>query len=219
MLSVASLTGRGVDALVRRAERTARSVTHAVRTGRASESLRGHGTQLRVTRRVALVPARCRGCGGVGVVAWDLQAATPLCSLHGPWDSLPAGEAAPRLPRRRRHRGCFKESADWIAGMARGLGRDGAVLPRPPPVGRNGTPHARCMHAPSIRQHSSPRVRYSAPCPLGSTGRSARQAPCRCPRAELLPSANRFTAHTGPVRQAQPGLRSADRVWTDADGQ
>ena len=30
---ICGVTGRGVDALVRRAERTARSVTHAVRSG------------------------------------------------------------------------------------------------------------------------------------------------------------------------------------------
>ena len=166
MLPVASLTGRGVDALVRRAERTARSVTHAVRTGR------GRGAQLRVTRREHRIGARTlprlAAEGYLGVVVWDLQAATPLCSLHPQWAFL-RGKMHPVCRGGAGTVGASKKApigsqvwhAVWAETERYSLGlrlSDAAVSP----------PHARgCMHAPSIRQHSSPRERCSAPCPLG----------------------------------------------------
>ena len=161
---ICGVTGRGVDALVRRAERTARSATHAVRTGRAR---RAASSDAAGSSHWCPHAAEA-GCGGVGLVVWDLQAATPLCSLHGPWAFLRRklhpvcrGGAGTVGASKKAPIGSQVWHAVWAETERYSLGlrlSDAAV----------SLPHARgCMHAPSIRQHSSPRERCSAPCPLG----------------------------------------------------
>ncbi len=173
-----------------------------------------------------MVPARCRGWLRRGTLGWSSGTCQP--QRH----SVVSMDRGTAFLRRQLHRvcrggagtvGCFKESADWIAGMARGLGRDGAVLPRPPPVGRNGKPtsctgvHACTLHPPALLaprtlQCSMPARSRALAAPLANLCALRRPAPIASRPIDR-------SAHTGPVVQAQPWLQSADRVWTDADGQ